>query len=281
LAATLAASLAGACGGSSEGDGGGGSSAAGGGGGVGGVPYNPQSSGMPCDVATLIGDQCVSCHSDPPIQGVPMSLTSLDALKAPAPTDPTQTVAEMSVQRMNDPLYPMPPTGQLAADQIQIFSDWVAGGMQAGDCASGTGGTGGGVSYTPTCTSDQQWLYGDSESPMMHPGRACIDCHNQHFNAPHLTIAGTVYPSAHDTDDCFGQGQAIVEVHDAAGMTYSMTTNSAGNFYRKAGVTFPITAIVKYNGKEKAMKDPVDTGDCNSCHTEAGANGAPGRITLP
>jgi predicted CXXCH cytochrome family protein len=29
------------------------------------------------------------------------------------------------------------------------------------------------------------------------------------------------------------------------------------------------------------MMTPQETGDCNSCHTEQGRNGAPGRILLP
>jgi len=29
------------------------------------------------------------------------------------------------------------------------------------------------------------------------------------------------------------------------------------------------------------MTAPQTSGDCNGCHTQTGANGAPGRITLP
>ncbi|MGD0679831.1 MAG: hypothetical protein ABSC94_30975 [Polyangiaceae bacterium] len=42
-----------------------------------------------------------------------------------------------------------------------------------------------------------------------------------------------------------------------------------------------LTATITYNGKTAAMTTPQMTGDCNSCHTEQGANGAPGRIVLP
>ena len=43
----------------------------------------------------------------------------------------------------------------------------------------------------------------------------------------------------------------------------------------------PFTAKVTYQGRERAMTAPQTSGDCNGCHTQAGANGAPGRITLP
>jgi hypothetical protein len=65
----------------------------------------------------------------------------------------------------------------------------------------------------------------------------------------------------------------------------SLTTNATGNFLIERGkgkvLVKPISARVLYKGKERRMKQQVDTGDCNSCHTEAGANGAPGRIMLP
>jgi len=46
-------------------------------------------------------------------------------------------------------------------------------------------------------------------------------------------------------------------------------------------VAMPYTAKVKYNGLERVMVASQTTGDCNSCHTQAGTKGAPGRILLP
>jgi hypothetical protein len=43
----------------------------------------------------------------------------------------------------------------------------------------------------------------------------------------------------------------------------------------------PFTAKVTFQGREIVMTTPQTDGDCNSCHTETGANGAPGRIKLP
>jgi hypothetical protein len=47
--------------------------------------------------------------------------------------------------------------------------------------------------------------------------------------------------------------------------------------------TFPVpyTARVKANGKVNAMAAAQTNGDCNSCHTAAGAEGAPGRVLFP
>ena len=63
-----------------------------------------------------------------------------------------------------------------------------------------------------------------------------------------------------------------------------MTSNATGNFFYEGdpgALTFPIKAKLSFNGATIAMSDPVDTGDCNSCHTQDGANMAPGRIHLP
>ena len=46
-------------------------------------------------------------------------------------------------------------------------------------------------------------------------------------------------------------------------------------------MAFPIKAKVVANGKERAMKDAVPSGDCNSCHTVKGDSNAPGRIVAP
>ena len=43
----------------------------------------------------------------------------------------------------------------------------------------------------------------------------------------------------------------------------------------------PFRAKVVFAGKERSMGTAQSTGDCNSCHTATGANGAPGRIVLP
>ncbi|HUM13099.1 MAG TPA: hypothetical protein VLT82_19275 [Myxococcaceae bacterium] len=117
----------------------------------------------------------------------------------------------------------------------------------------------------------------------MEPGHACITCHSQQ-GGPSLTVAGTVFPTGHEPDDCNARaaGGAVVTVTDANGVTATFTASSvSGNFHGSTQLTFPITARVTFNGKTRSMGTAVSTGDCNSCHTQTGVSQAPGRITLP
>jgi hypothetical protein len=134
-----------------------------------------------------------------------------------------------------------------------------------------------------TCTSNRTWTGGDRGSGSMHPGGACITCHTTRRGAPQFTIAGTVYPSGHEPTDCNGAPGTgvVVEITDSNANVMNLTPNAVGNFYSTAAFAFPVTAKVKYQGKERAMVTPQASGDCNSCHTATGTNGAPGRITLP
>lgn len=164
-------------------------------------------------------------------------------------------------------------------------------GTDAGDgTSSGSGDEGGtgdttdaGDPYaTPVvCTSGTKWTRGDRGSQSMHPGVACIDCHDKNFG-PTLTIAGTVYPTAHEPDDCNGvNGTVKIVITDANNKTFTLTANSAGNFYTQSDIAMPFKAKVVSGTKERAMTASQTTGDCNSCHTVAGTQDAPGRIMAP
>ncbi len=137
------------------------------------------------------------------------------------------------------------------------------------------------VSYVSpeVCAAGLKWTGGDSGSPNMHPGVACIDCHSRE-DGPSFKLAGTVF-SANTPDDCLGAKDASIIVTGADGKSIKMTANEAGNFYTELDVVLPYSAMIVSGDKTKAMISPQATGDCNSCHTETGTNGAPGRITLP
>ncbi len=167
------------------------------------------------------------------------------------------------------------------------------GSSTSGTSAS-TGESTGGVDpwdAPPMCSSNKMWNLGEIEDPHMHPGRICLDCHMQSgkpFIKDRFQIAGTVYPSGHEPDECYGaDGVALgieVEVKDAMGKVYTMPVNDAGNFMYQAApgtVAFPITALVRRGGVEWAMETPQNSADCNSCHTQDGANNAKGRIVAP
>ena len=151
---------------------------------------------------------------------------------------------------------------------------------------TGTGGaivaiaTGGSASV---CTSNSFWRSGENQS--MRPGEACINCHSYSSEAPAFVVAGTVYPTAREPADCNGSnsnGNATVIITDANGTAHSVTVNSVGNFMLQgAGIPLPYHAKVQVGNATRSMIAAQTSGDCNSCHTEQGANGAPGRIMLP
>jgi hypothetical protein len=136
-------------------------------------------------------------------------------------------------------------------------------------------------SVPPTCTSGTTWR-GD-KGELMNPGRACIDCHSTD-EGPDFTIAGTIYPTAHEPDLCYGAdgaNGALVVVTGADGRVITLTPNGSGNFSYEGAVMRPFRAKVVYMGRERVMAAAQTSGDCNICHTQSGAMSAPGRILLP
>lgn len=246
------------------------------------IPVNASSGGdLPCDVAALLAESCASCHGEPLAGGAKNRLLDAADLAAPSKIDPSRTAADDAVARMKDAARPMPPTGLLGADRVAILEQWIAAGMPNGSCDAGGGSP---VSSPTVCTSNRRWTRGDHGSSSMHPGVACIDCHRStdEDDAPLYRIAGTVYPTAHEPDDCYGAtGSITVEITDANGKAYSLPVNGAGNFFSTARIATPYTAKVVSGGRTRAMVAPQTNGDCNVCHTEQGAEKAPGRIMTP
>lgn len=220
-----------------------------------------------------------------------MALTSPAAFTQ-ASTEAGKTVAQLSIERMKATdagVMPPSPEQPASADEIAAFEAWVDAGFPDGECTSEDAGpiTPSPFDVEPTCTSNKTWKGGDKESPLMHPGVACIACHTEK-HGPRFAFAGTVFPTAHEPNDCNGSSQsssgtgAVVEVTDANGTVYTMKVNSVGNFYSTAkNVAMPYTAVVRVGDSIREMKTPAETGDCNSCHTQDGKNDAPGRIVLP
>jgi hypothetical protein len=131
------------------------------------------------------------------------------------------------------------------------------------------------------CLSGTRWIGGDEGSHSMHPGRDCISCHASKGEGPGFSAAGTLFGRAGEADDCFGAASATIQLTDSAGKVITMASNDAGNFYSSESFAPPYTAKVIFKGEERVMATPQTSGACNSCHTSAGANGAPGRILLP
>jgi hypothetical protein len=246
---------------------------------------------IPADVAAAISATCIACHGTPPIAGVPSSLATYASLTAPATTDKTKSVAQVALVRMQNRTMPMPPAPlpPATAAQIAAFQAWVSAGTPASTCA-GDGGApagGGGIAdpyATPVvCTSNTMWTRGTAGSGSMDPGQACVACHSR-GDGPQFALGGTVFPTAHEPDDCNGgsvASMAKVVITGADGNAVTLTPNAAGNFSYSGALAKPFTAKVTYMGRVRAMIAAQTSGDCNICHTEQGTMMAPGRIMLP
>ena len=237
-----------------------------------GSPGDTLTTDLPCEVEAVLSSHCWGCHGSQPTVGLP-SLMSVATLIAPARTDPSKTNAELALTRMQNDAAPMPPApaARATANDIAVLTAWVSSGYPSGGgCA-------------PICTSNVTWIGGNEESPEMNPGMACIQCHASD-EGPRFSIAGTLYPTAHEPDLCNGadgENGARVVIAGTDGRMLTLEPNRAGNFFAEEQVALPYRAKVVYMGRELVMTDGQTSGDCNGCHTQTGANNAPGRIRLP
>ncbi len=258
----------------------------------------PVAEGLPCEVAKVLATSCTDCHGARLTGGAPNHLVTYDDLVAPSQDDPNKTIAEVSLARMKSTKKPMPPDGDIGADDVAVLEHWITAKMPKGSCATkapppdgGPGATDAGstdgappkdAGPTPTvCTSGTTWAQGTPSSALMAPGKACMACHSA-MGGPSFTLAGTVYPTLHEPNSCngaTGAGLSVVIV-DAAGKSHTMPVNAAGNFIRVTGIPLPYRAMVVSGTKVREMKTPQTDGDCNGCHSEQG-NGAPGRVMAP
>jgi hypothetical protein len=151
------------------------------------------------------------------------------------------------------------------------------GGRSAGSGgAVGTGGAGGVPVIASVCTSTTNYTGGNG--PTMRPGGACRGCHA-------FSVSGTIYPTAHEPSNCNGVNGSTgvrVVITGANGQTLTLTPSAAGNFYSNTAVGASFTAkVTSTAGGSRSMLTMQTSGDCNGCHTQTGASGAPGRIMAP
>lgn len=223
-------------------------------------------------------------------------LSRADFLAASA-ANAAQTNGERSVARMRNAASPMPPGAPPPTTEVDAFAAWVTAGMPAGSCGGVDAG-----STEPTCASNtslQKPVAGDAHGgPTMAPGLACISCHSGgDFMGQNpggalsrtdelYQFMGTVFASAHEKDLCSPAlpTAARVEILDLNGaVRATLPVNGGGNFFGDApgGPITPYRARVVTAAGSREMVSAQTSGDCNTCHTVAGASGAPGRIFLP
>lgn len=70
------------------------------------------------DIRIIVQNNCTSCHSNPPTQQAPMSLTTYDEVR-------NAVNNRRLLNRINSSTAPMPPTGLLPQATRQLFEDWV------------------------------------------------------------------------------------------------------------------------------------------------------------
>jgi cytochrome c553 len=142
----------------------------------------------------------------------------------------------------------------------------------------------------PQCTSALTWDEGLAPAPEMHPGRTCVRCHADENSAtgegdaPIFGIAGTIFPTHHEPDDCLATSAmgATITIVDSTGARFDLTANASGNFYLDEPTFVPPYRVrVDFDGRFAIMRGAQSDPDCNSCHTQDGAHAAPGRIVLP
>jgi hypothetical protein len=138
---------------------------------------------------------------------------------------------------------------------------------------------GGGDTGTGTCSTGTFWNGGDEESPQMHPGGDCMDCHDR-GEGPTFSAAGTVMGDYTDETDCDGIAGVTVRITDVDGTVHELLTNAAGNFYTQDDLPAPLAVELEFEGRTRAMSAAPDP-DCMTCHTAEGENSAPGRILAP
>jgi hypothetical protein len=103
------------------------------------------SSNVPCDVAAIVGEHCITCHAETPKFNAPMSLVTAEDFNAMAPISSTQQVRSVASRRINaEGGARMPPPGTveaLDATELATLTAWLDGGATpvTNGCAIGGG----------------------------------------------------------------------------------------------------------------------------------------------
>ena len=150
------------------------------------------------------------------------------------------------------------------------------------------------------CSSGMKWTSGNAASEWMNPGYACRSCHlGQNFLGQNprgesnlqyaMFFMGTAFADFQEENLCMPKSVpagAVVEILGAdGGVALSLAIDPASGNFRSTSTTsevpLPYRARIRANGMVRTMAALQMSGDCNTCHTEQGREGAPGRIVWP
>lgn len=105
------------------------------------TPVTGTSSSLWCKAKAISDKRCASCHQ-PDMKGTgPMALVTAEDYLADAPTSKGKQVHEVALERLHDAQNPMPPKGNLTADEIATLDAYLKAGAPKGD--------------DPTCENDK------------------------------------------------------------------------------------------------------------------------------
>lgn len=122
--------------------------------------------GVGCQVLALVETRCGSCHGNPTAPGVPVSLNSLLALRAPSPVA-GRTYLDRSLARMESGTMPPPPAAPPSEEELALLRQWRDDG--APECDTGSGGP---VTYkTPNQIPQDQLFQCSQTGPSSSPSR--------------------------------------------------------------------------------------------------------------
>jgi hypothetical protein len=143
---------------------------------------------LPCAVSKTLVSKCQSCHGAMLVGGAPMSLVTFADFKKPAVTQPTLTVGQLALMRLNDTAKPMPPGGTISADEKKTLTDWLSAGAPAAAASEDTCMTGTAVAAVPA-----EYKIG----LIAKPGETCYDLPTHAAQMPGDKTPYSVIPGEH------------------------------------------------------------------------------------
>ena len=130
----------------------------------------PTAASLPCDVRTVLEQNCQRCHASPPRFGAPMPLVTWADTQASTPGQPSKKVFTRIGEAIHDPVAPMPQGGRLAAADTAVLDAWIAAGAPSGTgaCTADGGAEAGpptGPDYLPCPPAERTTFLAHGDTP--------------------------------------------------------------------------------------------------------------------